>query len=154
LLIGSGLVPIWVSAPLGLVAMVITAGHLIAMRSVRDRVPSSRRRIRTVNGFVILLTLPMLVFAFSFTTRETPAVFLRSWTISIGLLGIVLMLSFLDALNSFRLGRAAHREARDAFHAELEETRRRIKAAREADPNLRGGPLRLAGDERGEHDDG
>ncbi|MEM0983639.1 MAG: hypothetical protein AAGI17_06805 [Planctomycetota bacterium] len=128
--------------------MIVVAGHLIAMKQAHARIPSSRHRIRSVIGGVVMLTIPTLVFAFSFTSRADPAMFLRAWTAAIGLLGIVVVLASVDALNSLRLGRSLQREARAAFHAEIAETRRRIAEARAADPNMRDTPnLRLVSDE-------
>jgi len=137
------LVPIWVSAPMGLIAMLITAAHIQAMRAVGDRMPASRRRIRSVNGGIILALCPLLVVAFSLTSRAEPAMFLRVWTAATGLLAIVVLLAALDILNSARLARDASRRARAEFRREIARAREEIAAARAASSPEGGPALRL-----------
>ena len=137
------LVPYWFSIPLGLAAMLITAAHLIAMRSPSLRMPASRRRIRSVNGGIMLALCPLLVVAFSFTSRAEPVMFLRVWTAATGLLAIVVVLAGVDMLNSARLGREAIREARAEFRRELARARGEIAAARAASSDERGPALRF-----------
>jgi hypothetical protein len=116
--------PFWLTAPLGGGLMVLLAAHLLAMRAAGDRMPESRRRIRTVNGFVGLVTLPLTVYAFSIVTPAQPRPFLFAWLTVMALLGLTLLLAAIDMFNNARLSRLAARDMR----AELIELRRRTDA--------------------------
>lgn len=131
---------------MGFAAMLIVAAHLRAMRSAGRAMPASRRRIRSVNGGIMLALCPLLVAAFSFTSRAQPGVFLRVWTGVIGLLGIVVMLAGLDMLNSARLARDAVREARAEFLRELGRARKEAAASRTAGSPEPGPVLRFHAD--------
>ena len=99
----NGLVPIWISAPLAMLTLVVIAGHLIAMRSAD--MPESRKRIRTANGWLMLITTPVLAIAFSLVSSSNPRQFALVWAIAILLLGMVLVMAFVDIGNNMRLAR-------------------------------------------------
>ena len=105
--------------------MIVIAGHLLAMRTARDRIPASRYRIRTVNGGMMLAVVPMLACAFSVVSPDDQKFFVLIWLTCTGLMGIVLVLAVLDVLNNLRLGkqesdrlRAEHRSLMEAHHRE------------------------------------
>jgi cytochrome bd-type quinol oxidase subunit 2 len=111
------LLPLWFVVPLATVAMLVVAGHAIAM--ARAEMPQSRRRIRTANAAVALVLIPVLVIAFGWSSTARPALWALSWAASVWLLAMTVMLAALDSLNSLRLHRA-----------ELIETRARLRALR------------------------
>ncbi|MEO1512266.1 MAG: hypothetical protein AAFU70_09350, partial [Planctomycetota bacterium] len=79
-------IPIWFTAPLAMIVLLILAGHLTALRSAAHDLPVSRVRIRAVNNVVLMILTPMLVFAFSVATPGGPRVFALTWFVCIGLL--------------------------------------------------------------------
>lgn len=100
--------PIWLVGPIAFAVMVVIAGHLIAMRSAKGRIPASRYRIRTVNGALMLTVVPLLACAFGVVSPQNEKFFTLLWMLCIGLLGIVVLLAVVDGFNNLRLG---HREA-------------------------------------------
>ncbi|USN99014.1 MAG: hypothetical protein H6810_12835 [Phycisphaeraceae bacterium] len=112
-MLGPTILPIWFVGPLGLLSMLVVAGHLVAMRDARERIPESRYRIRSVNGGIMLVTVPMLAGAFGVVSPEEPRAFALIWFACIGLLAIVTLLAVFDALNNVRLGVIERRRLRD-----------------------------------------
>ncbi|MEQ9096674.1 MAG: hypothetical protein RIE32_10465 [Phycisphaerales bacterium] len=104
----SGLAPIWISGPLAMVTLVIVAAHLLAMRGAD--MPESRRRIRTANGWLILITAPVLAIAFSVVSPANPRRFALVWAVAILLLGLVILMAFVDMANNLRLARHQRRQ--------------------------------------------
>jgi len=113
----NGLVPIWVSAPLAMITLVAVAAHLTAMRSAK--IPESRKRIRTANGWLMLVTAPVLAIAFSVVSPAMPRRFALVWAIAILLLGLVLVMAFVDIGNNLRLARQHHRRLHRSMGAQL-----------------------------------
>ncbi|HHN78211.1 MAG TPA: hypothetical protein ENK11_05990 [Phycisphaerales bacterium] len=101
---GPTILPFWFVGPLAGLTMLVIAGHLLAMRDAKDRIPASRYRIRTVNGGIMLVAVPLLASAFSVIPTNRPRPFLLIWTACIGLLAVVVVLALLDAINNARLG--------------------------------------------------
>ncbi|MEO1279920.1 MAG: hypothetical protein AAFV77_13255 [Planctomycetota bacterium] len=123
----NGIVPIWVSAPLAMLTLVVIAAHLIAMRSAD--MPESRKRIRTANGWLMLITVPVLAIAFSLVSSANPRQFALVWAIAILLLGLVLVMAFVDIGNNLRLAR----EKQKRLHRTLGSQLRSELAARSKD---------------------
>ncbi|MBX3363426.1 MAG: hypothetical protein KF866_01565 [Phycisphaeraceae bacterium] len=113
----SPLVPAWFAVPFGMVTLLILAGHVSALRLAV--MPESRRRIRQVNGMVMMCTVPMLTYALAVTAPAQSRAFVLSWSATVMLLAVVLALSIADVLNTMRLHRADRRrlkrELRDAL---------------------------------------
>ena len=97
--------------------MIVIAGHLLAMRSGRARMPESRYRIRSVNGGLMLTAVPLLASAFSVVSPDEQKLFLLIWMSATGLMGIVFVLAVIDAFNNVRLGRIAEGRLRDEHRA-------------------------------------
>lgn len=106
----NGLVPIWVSGPMAMVTLVVVAAHLIALRTAD--MPESRRRIRTANGWLMMVAAPVLVVAFSVVQTGSPRPFALVWGVAIMLLCLVLAMAFLDVANNLRLTRIQQRTMR------------------------------------------
>lgn len=103
----NGLAPIWVSGPLAMLTLVVVAAHLIAMRGAA--MPESRKRIRTANGWLILITAPVLAIAFSVVSPQQPRQFAMVWAVAMLLIAMVLIMAFVDMANNLRLARR-HRQ--------------------------------------------
>ncbi|UYV12017.1 MAG: hypothetical protein NCW75_12010 [Phycisphaera sp.] len=103
----NGLVPIWVSAPLAMITLVTVAAHLLAMRGAD--MPESRRRIRTANGWLILITAPVLVVAFSVVSPQNTRQFALIWAVAMVLVGFVILMAFIDIANNLRIARLQRR---------------------------------------------
>lgn len=102
--------------------MVLIAAHILALREAGERVDPARRRIRTVNGFVGMATLPLTVYAFSIVSPQQPRAFMLAWMLVMGLLVLTILLASVDMFNTARLNREKAREMRE----ELRELSRRL----------------------------
>mgnify|MGYP003571200093 CR=1 FL=1 len=148
----SPIAPPWIVLPMGVLAAVTIGGHLMALREAvrRGEVPASRWRIRSCNGVIMLLTVPLAAYAFGVATPAHPGAFMLAWTGVTGLLGIILLLASIDIFNTWRLLRGQRRrdlrQIRQARRALLEQTVS-LARARSADR------LRLGHDEPGESAD-
>ena len=123
--LGSGpILNAWIGVPLGVVTLLLVAAHVALLSRVE--MPESRRRIRRVNGWIILATIPVAVYAFCIASPAAPRAFALSWMAVLGLVAIVLMLACMDILNTLRLHRAEQREIRRGFYENL--SRRAVRA--------------------------
>ena len=95
--------PIWITGPLAMVTLVVVAAHLIAVRGAA--MPESRRRIRTANGWLILVTVPVLAVAFSVVGPGRPRWFALAWAVAMLLIALVIVMAFVDMANNVRLAR-------------------------------------------------
>lgn len=102
--------PAWLALTLGMVTLVVVAGHLMALRAAE--MPESRRRIRTVSGVVILMATPLVAYAFGIVTPSEAKAFTLAWSAVMGLLGLILILAALDIVNNGRIYREQHRAMR------------------------------------------
>jgi len=105
------LVSAWVAMPAGALVIVLLAAHMRALSVAA--MPESRRRIRTANGWVMLLATPVTAYAFGMATPADPRVFILSWLAVAGLLAIVLLLAGIDIVNTGRLNVGERRQMRD-----------------------------------------
>jgi hypothetical protein len=130
---GDPVLPLWLVAPLAGVTMVLVAGHLLALRAGRARIPASRYRIRSVNGGMMLALVPLLGCAFGVVSPDDQKLFVLLWLTCSGLLGIVVVLALLDGLNNYRLGRRAAEAARNEHLVFMAMVRREVEASRAAE---------------------
>jgi hypothetical protein len=85
-------------------------------RQGRPGVPRSRRVIRRVSAVLILCALPAFVRGVSFVDHEAEGMlYVRTWMIAIGLLGLVLLTALADVVNNVRIH--AHHQTREAIDA-------------------------------------
>tara|TARA_R100000687_G_scaffold51035_1_gene40652 strand:+ start:251 stop:697 length:447 start_codon:yes stop_codon:yes gene_type:complete len=114
--------PTWFVLPLALIALVLQAGYLIAIRELgSDRMPPSRRRIRVATGWLSMFAIPLSAYGFGIARPSEAGTFTVVWMMVIGLIAAIVMLAVLDALNTMRL----HRKAGNKVHRELRENLRR-----------------------------
>lgn len=113
----NGIVPIWVSAPLAMITLVTVAAHLLAMRGAN--MPESRRRIRTANGWLILVTVTVLVIAFSVVSRSQPRQFVLIWVVAMALVCFTILMAVVDMVNNLRLARIQRQRLSRTMGAQL-----------------------------------
>lgn len=123
----------WLVLPLAGLMMLVVAAHIGATHEGAQ--PRSRKRIRVANGWVMLLTLPLLAAGFGVINHQThPRLFALVWLAAIGLLLICILLAIADVVNTLRIARGARDRA--GLRAALEaasELRARRDAERDAD---------------------
>ncbi len=100
---------------LGVLGVILLAWHLSSL--TRAPMPPSRRRIRVANGYLMLFSVPLLVYGVGFATPSDPRTWVLVWIANTGLVCIVLVLALVDMANTSRLHRARQRELRDAIGA-------------------------------------
>ncbi len=118
--LAQSLAPTWAVMPMAAVTLLVVSAHLLVL--ARAQMPPSRKRIRTANGLVMMIALPIGAFALGLADPgANPRPFVLSWTLTAGLLTIILALAVLDLANSWRLHRRETRALRAAVrgqHAE------------------------------------
>jgi drug/metabolite transporter (DMT)-like permease len=121
--------PTWFVLPLALIALVLQAGYLIAIRELGpDRMPPSRRRIRVATGWLSMFAIPLSAYGFGIARPSEAGTFTVVWMLVIGLISAIVMLAVLDAINTIRI----HRREGEKVHRELRENLQRdLKAIRE-----------------------
>ncbi len=115
-LAAGSLAPGWLVLPLAAVALLATAAHIVALREApRGALPESRRRIRIATGWVIMAAIPLTAYAFGIATPARVGTYMIVWMTVTALIGAILMLAMLDAMNTVRLHRAESRRLREDF---------------------------------------
>lgn len=112
--------------------MVVVAGHLLAMRRAKHLIPSSRYRIRSVNGGMMLALVPLLACAFSVVSPADQKLFALIWMTCVGLLGVVVVLACVDGINNIRLGRLEAMRLIGEHRDLMAEAASELRQAREA----------------------
>lgn len=113
----------WIVFPAAAAAMIGLARHVETLR--RAAMPPSRRRIRLVNAWVMLLSVPLMAFGFGAAGPSGVgggSGFVVVWAAVFVLTGVVLLLACLDMLNTLRLARRQRRE----WLAQIERVRRAL----------------------------
>lgn len=94
----------WIILPLALASMLIVSAHVTFLQA--SEAPPSRKRLRIANGWVMLLTLPLLAVGVSLVAPERqPRLFALTWVGVVFLLALSIALAILDAANTLRLVR-------------------------------------------------
>jgi len=109
----------WLTFPLAAVTMCIIALHAAWLAGCE--MPESRRRIRRINAMLMLLSVPLIAYAFSAVGSDRPRVFVLVWSACIGMLGVVVLVAIVDMLNTARMR-----------SLDVRQRQRRIARAREA----------------------
>jgi hypothetical protein len=124
----------WAVMPLAALTMLVVAGHVLWLP--RAQMPASRRRIRIVNGLLMLFTLPLAAYALGIAdpTNDKRG-FVLSWMFVSGAVTIVLLVAIVDLVNTWRLHRL---ELRNLI---VEIRSRRAKVVR---PALKSGEATIA----------
>lgn len=121
--------PTWFVLPLAMIALVLQAGYLIAIKELGpDRMPPSRRRIRVATGWLSMFAIPFSAYGFGIARPSDAGTFTVIWMLVIGLIAAIVLLAVLDAINTMRL----HRNEGEKIHKELRENLQRdLKSIRE-----------------------
>lgn len=117
------LLPAWVVLPVATAMLIVVAVHLMLL--LRSEMPASRRRIRTLNGWIMLFLVPVAAAAFGIVTPANPTQFVSIWLIVIAMLVLLIGLAMLDMLNTSRLSRREQNELADPFRRSRRETENR-----------------------------
>ncbi len=114
--ISSGpLAPAWIVIPLAIVTLLVVAGHVLALE--KAEMPASLKRIRRVNGLLMMFTVPLAAYAFGIANPARMRLFVMVWTIVFGLVFLVLALAVLDMLNTWRVTWREKRELKQQVDA-------------------------------------
>lgn len=127
------LAPAWLVLPMAVVTLLVLAAHVQAMHA-QASMPRSRRRIRTINGALMLVTVPVLAYAFGIATPARTQLFAASWSAASVLLALIIAVAMVDVANTWRL----HAEERARLDAQIKGLR--AAARREVQRRRRGGP--------------
>jgi uncharacterized paraquat-inducible protein A len=109
----SPLLPAWVVLPVAAFMLLVVALHLLLL--LRSEMPASRRRIRTLNGWLMLFLVPMGAAAFGVVSPSDPRLFVLIWTIVVLMLVLLIGLAMLDMVNTTRLYRRERDNLGDHF---------------------------------------
>ncbi|MDY7107833.1 MAG: hypothetical protein SYC29_04270 [Planctomycetota bacterium] len=127
----------WITMPIA----ILIAGGLAWFwyRLGRPGVPPSRRRVRRLSVFFMLLSLPAFVRGLSYLDLEAPADrqgFVLAWSIALLLVLAVFLIACIDILVSMRLHRREYEKEIERAGKELRDAvrRRRQEDAKEAAP--------------------
>lgn len=107
------LLPAWVVLPVAAIMLLIVATHLMLL--LKSDMPASRRRIRTLNGWIMLFLVPIGAAAFGVVTPSDPRLFLLIWIVVILMLFLLIGLALLDMVNTTRLYRQERDDVSDLF---------------------------------------
>lgn len=107
------MLPWFVTVPTGIGLVVFLWGHLMALNRT-EGMDATRKRIRQVNGVVMMLLVPALVSGLSiFDWKREPGSWVIAWSVCIVLVALMVVMAMLDALNTARLARERRHELRE-----------------------------------------
>lgn len=133
----SPIAPAWLVLPIAAVALVLQAGYLLAMREGGGEMPPSRMRIRVASGWLSMIAIPLSAYGFALARPSEAGVFTIVWVLVIGLVGAIVMLAVLDAVNTMRLHRGdadrLHKDLREQLRRDLDELRERREQGERGD---------------------
>jgi len=110
---GGVLLPWFVTVPSGFALVVFVMRHLINLAAEHE-MDTTRRRIRQVNGIVMLMLVPVMTSGLSFFDWQArPAEWVISWSICVFLVVLMVLMATLDALNTARIAREKRAELRE-----------------------------------------
>ena len=107
----------WLVIPPAAIMMLVMCFHIDGL--LRSPHRSRRRRIRLLNGFVLLALAPLLVLGFAYVTPGTPRVFVVVWGLIFWLIGITVMFACMDSFITLRRRRMVMRRRRRAMRDRL-----------------------------------
>ena len=128
----SPLAPAWLVLPMAVVTLLVLAAHMHAMHAPTTPVPRARRTIRSINAGLMLVTVPVLAYAFGIATPAKAHAFALAWSGAIVMLCLVILVALADVFNTWRMHASERAQLRDqirglrtALHRELERRKRR-----------------------------
>ena len=109
----SPMLPLWVVAPIGILTLLVLAGHFLAIRT--SVVDARRRRIRAASSGLLMLTVPIFCYGLTGTSPARSREFVLVWLMIAVLLLFVIMLALTDLIHTMQLHRAHLRELRQSI---------------------------------------
>jgi prepilin signal peptidase PulO-like enzyme (type II secretory pathway) len=107
----SPLIPQWLALAAGTIALIVLAGHLLALNAASDINPR-RRRIRMTNAVLMMLVVPFVAYGFGIATPSRGRSYVYVWSITAAMLILIILVALIDVLHSWQLSRAQLRDAR------------------------------------------
>lgn len=148
LLAANPYLPWWLVVPAAALVMLVVAAHVLSIQ--HSGIPASRRRIRTANGLLMLVTVPLFAYAVTVPHAQSPQAFALVWVSVMAMLGMIIMLSLLDIVNNVRLSAVQRRDlSKAAAEALVEQVEARRLQAGAGKPRGGGGE----GGDRAEQND-
>jgi hypothetical protein len=105
------ILPAWLVLPLGAIALLVLAGHLLALNADSNMDPQ-RRRIRMTNAVLMMLTVPLVAYGFGVATPAHSRTFIYVWVLAAAILFLIIMVAAIDILNTWKVQRVQMRELR------------------------------------------
>lgn len=129
---GSGpIAPVWAVLPLAFATLVVVAVHWTAL--AQADMPRWRKNLRTANGLVMMLAIPVLAAGFGIVDPQNTRQFVLTWMLATGLVSLVMVLAMIDVLAStvhlWRVRREALRHAAQARILLLEQAQQASNAS-------------------------
>lgn len=133
LLAQSAILPAWLVLPVAAITMLVVAAHVLATHA--GDMPLRRRRLRIVNGLLMLLVTALLAYALGIAgIVEEPAAnpeqtrsFVAVWLAIVGLVGLIVALAAADAIATsaaiWSARREIRRQMREGLRADLTQRR-------------------------------
>ncbi len=113
------ILPLWIVAPIGLLTLLVLAGHLLAVRAAQ--IDQRRKRIRMATSALLMLTVPVFSYGLSGSTPARSREFVLVWLMVAVLLLFVILLALADMMHSLQLHRAQLREVRRSLAMKRDE---------------------------------
>ncbi len=102
------LMPAWFVLPVATIVLLILTAHLLAMNA--PEIEPRRRRIRTVNNLLMMLTTPLIAYGFGLVDASDGRRFVLVWTVVPVLLLMTVLLALADMVNTLAIHRRARRD--------------------------------------------
>lgn len=99
-LLAAALVSPWIAIPLAAAGMILIAGYTLAIQ--RDDTPLWRRRIRSASGVLHIIILAALAYGSSVASPADKKLFVMTWLLIVGLVGIAVLLAAWDMIINIR----------------------------------------------------
>ncbi len=100
--------PPWFVLPVATIVLLILTAHLLAMNAAE--IEPRRRRIRTVNNLLMMLTTPLIAYGFGLVDASDGRRFVLVWTVVPVLLVMTVLLALADMVNTLAIHRRARRD--------------------------------------------
>lgn len=116
LVLAQGMLPAWLVLPICGLVMVVLAVHVVDLQRTAA-IPSTRRKLRTACGMLMLFTSALLAYALcvqpepsgSGVSGSDGRAFVLVWTAIVALLAVIVTLAAFDAVHTLILARNERR---------------------------------------------
>lgn len=116
------MLPMATVLPLAAGLLIFLASHVLAV--VRSDEPHSRKRIRSCNGVIMMLSVTMIAAGISvLDPGRQVGLWVLCWMAAFALVWFSMVLASLDAANTYRLAQLRRRALQQRLRVALDETR-------------------------------